>query len=122
MTTHLDSLKNYSLVVADTGDIDAVARWKPAGRHHQPLAPPHLGRGPALPAARRQGDPRGGRRRGLRGGRALRAVRVRILKHVAGRVSTEVDARLSFDTERSIDKARRLIALYEKEACRASAC
>jgi transaldolase len=40
---------------------------------------------------------------------------VRILKHVAGRVSTEVDARLSFDTERSIDKARRLIALYEKE-------
>jgi len=29
MTTHLDSLKNYSLVVADTGDIDAVARWKP---------------------------------------------------------------------------------------------
>jgi transaldolase len=40
---------------------------------------------------------------------------VRILKHVAGRVSTEVDARLSFDTARSIDKARRLIALYEKE-------
>jgi transaldolase len=34
---------------------------------------------------------------------------------VAGRVSTEVDARLSFDTERSIDKARHLIALYEKE-------
>src|SRR5687768_18304060 len=40
---------------------------------------------------------------------------VRILKHVAGRVSTEVDARLSFDTERSMDKARRIIALYEKE-------
>src|SRR5206468_3825499 len=37
-----------------------------------------------------------------------------ILKHVAGRVSTEVDARLSFDTEKSIEKARRLAALYEK--------
>ena len=35
-------------------------------------------------------------------------------KHVAGRVSTEVDARLSFDTEASIAKARRLIGLYEK--------
>src|SRR5712691_7441155 len=38
-----------------------------------------------------------------------------ILQHVAGRVSTEVDARLSFDTEKSIEKARRLVALYEKQ-------
>jgi transaldolase len=37
-----------------------------------------------------------------------------ILKHVAGRVSTEVDARLSFDSERSIAKARRFAELYEK--------
>jgi transaldolase len=37
-----------------------------------------------------------------------------ILKHVPGRVSTEVDARFSFDTEGSIQKARQLIALYEK--------
>jgi transaldolase len=39
---------------------------------------------------------------------------VEILKHVAGRVSTEVDARLSFDADGSADRARRLIALYEK--------
>jgi transaldolase len=39
---------------------------------------------------------------------------IEILKHVAGRVSTEVDARLSFDTEASIERARRLVALYEK--------
>jgi transaldolase len=38
-----------------------------------------------------------------------------ILKHVAGRVSTEVDARLSFDMEGSIARARRLIGLYEKQ-------
>ena len=37
-----------------------------------------------------------------------------ILKHIPGRVSTEVDARLSFDTEGSIEKARRFIALYEE--------
>ena len=39
-----------------------------------------------------------------------------ILKHVPGRVSTEVDARLSFDTEGSIAKARALVALYEAAA------
>jgi len=37
-----------------------------------------------------------------------------ILKHVAGRVSTEVDARLSFDIEGSLEKARRIVSLYEK--------
>lgn len=38
-----------------------------------------------------------------------------ILKHVKGRVSTEVDARLSFDVEKTIAKARRLIELYEEK-------
>jgi transaldolase len=41
-----------------------------------------------------------------------------ILKHVAGRVSTEVDARLSFHAEQSMERARRLIALYEKAGVR----
>src|SRR5918996_6372440 len=41
-----------------------------------------------------------------------------ILKHVAGRVSTEVDARLSFDTEKSIERAKRLITLYAKAGVR----
>jgi transaldolase len=115
MPTHLDSLKKYSLVVADTGDIDAVARWKPQDAttnpslllasaedpRYQPLVDK------AIQEAR--GDI----------GAAMDALFVqfgaRILKHVAGRVSTEVDARLSFDTEKSIDKAKRLIGLYEKE-------
>jgi transaldolase len=115
MPTHLESLKKYSLVVADTGDIDAVARWKPQDAttnpslllasaedpRYQPLADK------AIREAR--GDI----------GAAMDGLFVqfgaRILKHVAGRVSTEVDARLSFDTERSMDKARRIIALYEKE-------
>jgi transaldolase len=115
MSTHLESLKKHSLVVADTGDIDAVARWKPQDATTNPSL--------LLASAE---DPRyqslvDKAIREARGdiGAAMDALFVqfglRILKHVAGRVSTEVDARLSFDTERSIDKARRLIALYEKE-------
>ena len=115
MTTHLDSLKKYSLVVADTGDIDAVARWKPQDATTNPsllLASAEDPRyQPLLDKAIREADGEVGA--------AVDALFVqfglRILKHVAGRVSTEVDARLSFDTESSIDKARRLIALYEKE-------
>src|SRR3954467_9730473 len=115
MTTHLESLKKYSLVVADTGDIDAVARWKPQDATTNPsllltsAEDPRYQ--PLVEKAIRDAD-----------GDVEPAVDalfvqfgVRILKHVAGRVSTEVDARLSFDTEKSIDKARRLIALYEKE-------
>jgi transaldolase len=115
MTTHLESLKKYSLVVADTGDIDAVARWKPQDATTNPsllltsAEDPRYQ--PLVESAVRDanGDV----------GAAVDSLfvqfGVRILKHVAGRVSTEVDARLSFDTEKSIDKARRLIALYEKE-------
>ncbi|MDI9690467.1 transaldolase family protein, partial [Burkholderia cenocepacia] len=45
--------------------------------------------------------------------RLLIAFGTEILKLIPGRVSTEVDARLSFDTQRSIDKGRELIKLYE---------
>src|ERR687896_2290087 len=113
--SQLEALKKYSLVVADTGDIDAVARWRPQDAttnpsllltsaedpRYQPLVDK------AIRDAR--GDVAG----------AMDALfvqfGVRILKHVAGRVSTEVDARLSFDAEKSVEKARRLVALYEKE-------
>src|SRR5918999_474199 len=115
MTTQLESLKKHSLVVADTGDIDAVAKWKPQDATTNPsllltsAEDPRYQ--PLVDKAIR--DARGD----MAGAMDALFVQfgVRILKHVAGRVSTEVDARLSFDTARSIDKARRLIALYEKE-------
>jgi transaldolase len=114
MISQLDSLRKHSLVVADTGDIEAVAKWKPQDATTNPSL--------LLTAAE---DPRyrhlvDNAIEGARGDTALAmdALFVQfgreILKHVAGRVSTEVDARLSFDTEKSIDRARRLIALYEK--------
>ena len=110
----LDSLKKHSLVVADSGDIDAVARWKPQDATTNPSlllasAEDPRWRGLVEEAIRRAGgDP----------GPAMDWLFVlfgrEILKHVAGRVSTEVDARLSFDEEASVAKARGLVSLYEK--------
>src|SRR5688500_3427098 len=115
MTTHLESLKKHSLVVADTGDIDAVAKWKPQDATTNPsllLASAEDPRyQPLVDRAIR--DARGDI------GAAMDALfvqfGVRILKHVAGRVSREGDARLSFDGETSIDKAKRPGARHEKE-------
>src|SRR5581483_29843 len=114
MTSQLESLRKSSSVVADTGDIDAVARWRPQDATTNPSllltsaeAPRYR---PLVDAALREA--------GNNPERAMDTLFVRfgaeILKHVAGRVSTEVDARLSFDTDQSIAKARRLVSLYEK--------
>jgi transaldolase len=112
--SQLDSLKQHSLVVADTGDIDAVARWKPQDATTNPSLLLASAEDPRfrhlVEKALRQGegDP----------ARVMDALFVlfgaEIVKHVAGRVSTEVDARLSFDAEKSVEKARTLISLYEK--------
>jgi len=111
----LDSLKKVSIVVADTGDIDAVAKWRPQDTTTNPSL--------LLSAAQ---DPR---YRGLVEGafgpdlestldNLFVAFGCEILKHIPGRVSTEVDARLSFDEILSIKKARNLIALYESRGVR----
>ena len=113
MVSLLDSLKKSSIVVADTGDIDAVARWRPQDTTTNPSL--------LLSAAQ---DPR---YRAIVEGVVLNskeeieqvieslfvAFGCEILKHIPGRVSTEVDARLSFDEEKSIEKAKRLVSLYE---------
>ena len=112
MPSQLEALKKHSLVVADTGDIDAVARWKPRDATTNPsllLAAAQDTRYRPLvdeAVSRAAGD-------------AAAAVDWlfvlfgrEILKHVEDRVSTEVDARLSFDTAGTVAKARRLIALY----------
>ena len=114
MISQLQSLSQYSLVVADTGDIEAVARWKPQDATTNPSL--------LLAAAE---DPRfrhlvDNAIKEARGDAALTmdwlAVQFgrEILKHVRGRVSTEVDARISFDTAASIERARRIIGLYER--------
>ena len=100
----LDALKRVSIVVADTGDIDAVARWKPRDATTNPSL--------LLAAAQ---DPRYRHLVSADLDRMFVNFGREILKHVdqdRGRVSTEVDARLSFDTMATLAKARRLMALY----------
>src|SRR3970282_78852 len=114
MVSPLDSLRRPATVVADTGDIDAIARWRPQDATTTPSL---------LLAAAQEARVRPLVEERLERGRGAAAPTLEwlfvlfgreILKHVAGRVSTEVDARLSFDTEKSIAKARRFIELYEK--------
>ena len=116
----LESLKRYTVVVADTGDIEAI-------RQHQPqdatTNPSLLLKAAQQPQYRElvdtaRADARG---LGLAAGAETAAFMDRlavgfgqeILRIIPGRVSTEVDARLSFDTNGSIAKARELIGLYE---------
>jgi len=103
----LEFLKRHSLVVADTGDIDAVARWKPQDATTNPSL--------LLTSAE---DPRFRHLMDRDMDRVFVNFGCEILKHVPGRVSTEVDARLSFDTAKSIEKAQRFISLYEKAGVR----
>ncbi|HEX6529753.1 MAG TPA: transaldolase [Burkholderiales bacterium] len=104
MTTQLESLRSHSLVVADTGDIEAVARWKPQDATTNPSL--------LLTSAE---DPRYRHLMDADMDRVFVNFGCEILKHIPGRVSTEVDARLSFDTQGSIAKAQRFISLFEKQ-------
>lgn len=114
MTSQLEQLRQFSAVVADTGDIEAIARFKPMDATTNPSL---LLKAAALPAyaplldaaiARAAGDDRVGDACD----RLAVAIGCEILKLIPGRVSTEVDARLSFDTEATIAKAHRLVQLY----------
>ncbi len=110
----LEQLKQYTTVVADTGDFHAMEVFKPHDATTNPslilkaVQKPEYR--PLLEATVRahQGKPVGEVIDQL-----LVAFGLKILAIIPGRVSTETDARLSFDTQGTIAKARHLIALYE---------
>ena len=104
LSTQLESLRRHSTVVADSGDIDAVARWKPQDATTNPSL--------LLTAAK---DPRYRHLLDADLDQLFVNFGCEILKSIPGRVSTEVDAKLSFDQESSIRKAKRFIELYEKK-------
>jgi len=119
--TVLESLKKYSIVVADTGDFQAIARLKPQDATTNPsllykasqrAEYRHLV-DEALEFADKQGGSHYKQTEGFMDQLFVSFGR-EILKVIPGRVSTEVDARLSFDTEATMAKARHLIGLYEK--------
>ncbi|MEO8680315.1 MAG: transaldolase [Vicinamibacterales bacterium] len=117
----LDSLKRVTTVVADTGDMAAMRQYQPQDATTNPSLLLKASQQPqyrplvdaALADAGKLGLPAARRTEAFMDRLAVNFGR-EILKIVPGRVSTEVDARLSFDTAASIAKARDLIALYEK--------
>ncbi len=114
MKSQLEQLRTHSAVVADTGDIEAIARFMPMDATTNPSLllkaaalpayAPHLA---ASAAAAGGDDPLGDAC-----DRLAVAIGSEIVKLIPGRVSTEVDARLSFDTEATVARARRLVRLY----------
>ncbi len=122
MTTKLKQLKSMTQVVADTGDIQAIARYKPQDATTNPSL---LLKAAQLPHYQSL----------VEGARAWAAnssdnsqkqmqnccdklavdIGCEILQLIPGRISTEVDARLSFDKEGSIFRARKLIDLYAEQ-------
>ncbi|RDZ27529.1 transaldolase [Lysobacter silvisoli] len=117
MTSQLEHLRALSAVVADTGDIEAIARFRPQDATTNPSL---LLKAAALPAYAPLLDAAVAQAQGVSvqervtdaGDRLAVAIGGEILKLIPGRVSTEVDARLSFDTEATLAKARRLVQLY----------
>ncbi|RYD23397.1 MAG: transaldolase [Verrucomicrobiaceae bacterium] len=118
----LDQLKKFTTVVADTGDFESMKTYKPQDATTNPSLILQAAAKPEYKHLVEQAV-KEVKATGLTGDPLLEAVLDRILilfgleilKIVPGRVSTEVDARLSFDTAATIAKAHQLIAAYEKE-------
>ena len=121
MSNLLEQLKSMTTIVADTGDIEAI-------HHHQPqdatTNPSLLFKAATLPEyipliadaiswAKSQSNDRALQVRDAMDKLAV-DVGLEVLKYVPGRISTEVDARLSFDTAATLNKARKLIRLYNE--------
>ena len=117
----LDSLKRVTTVVADTGDIEAMRQFRPQDATTNPSLLLKAAQQPvyrplveaALADADRLGVAEARRTEAFMDRLAVNFGR-EILKIVPGRVSTEVDARLSFDAVATVAKARELIGLYEQ--------
>lgn len=120
MTSQLEQLKQHSLVVADTGDLEAIRRYQPQDATtnpslllkafslsgYQALIDEELSSVKASGGSREEQVKHAVDRLAVAMGSEISAV-------VPGRVSTEVAARLSFDTQASIAKAHELIELYD---------
>ncbi len=121
MSNLLNQLKQHSFIVADTGDFESIRKYQPRDSTTNPSL---LLKAVELPeykdlvdktlADAKKEAPQANKTLGVAMDKLGIAFGLEILKIVPGRVSTEVDARLSFDTEATKDKARSLISRYEK--------
>src|SRR6201993_177768 len=124
MANLLDQLKSMTTVVSDTGDINAIKQYKPTDSTTNPSL---IAAAAGMPeyqkivddvlddARKKLGDKASDEEVAKSAFKSLAvAFGRKILEIVPGRVSTEVDARLSYDTEKSIAAARDIIAQYDK--------
>ncbi|MGB9406176.1 MAG: transaldolase [Terracidiphilus sp.] len=121
----LDQLRQYTVVVADTGDIEAMEKFRPQDATTNPSLITAAAQLPqyqpivdgVLLAARKElgASATGAAVANLAFQRLAIAFGKKILAIVPGRVSTEVDARLSYDTDATIAQARSIIAQYDAE-------
>ena len=125
----LDQLKKFTTIVADTGDFETIREFKPEDATTNPSL---------IYAATQKENYNhfleevlvNRRKSGLNGASQVEDIidhllvtfGCAILEIVPGRISTETDARFSFDVEGSIKKARRLVKLYEEQGSGGSAC
>jgi transaldolase len=119
MSNKLEQLRKVTTVVADTGDIEAIAKYQPEDATTNPSLvlkaaqiadyAPLIDK--AVEYAKSQSNDK---TQQIEDACDMLAVNIgkEILKIVPGRISTEVDARLSFDTQASVEKARKLVKLY----------
>jgi len=121
MHNKLDQLKAMTTVVADTGDVEAIRRFAPVDATTNPSL---LLKAAALPQYRRLLDNAKVQASDLGGSASEQManccdrfavdVGTEILGIIPGRISTEVDARLSFNTIASIERAKKLVRMYEQ--------
>ena len=119
MTTQLDSLRSMTVVEADTGDIDAIKKYQPQDATTNPSLILSASALPqyaplideAIAYAKAQSADKAQQLIDAEDKLAVN-IGLEILKIVPGRISTEVDARLSYDTQATVEKSRKLIALY----------
>jgi len=121
MTNQLEQLKSMTTVVADTGDIEAIAKFQPQDATTNPsllLKAASLSNyqhllSQSVEWAKQQSNH--AEQQVIDAADKLSVlIGLEILKIIPGRISTEVDARLSFDTQASIEKAHKLIAMYNE--------
>ncbi len=121
MSTLLSQLKESSVIVADTGDFESIRKYQPRDATTNPTLLLKASQMPeyepilskAIADAKKSNAP-GSQLLALTLDRLAVAFGIEILKIVPHRVSTEVDARLSFDTENSVTKGRTIIGYYEE--------
>lgn len=109
----LQALSQYTTIVADSGDIDSIAKIKPRDATTNPSLILKAANNPKYKAllVRAVKDSKDIEDAA---DRVLVNFGTEILKYIPGRVSTEVDARLSFDVEKTVEKARKIISLYKE--------